>query len=138
MEKHLNTHNDIHIEEFNKIVERAAEKTLMSKYKRRLLKNNQRKSEAPWVNDEFRSEIKKKKKLNREKRNCNDVTKRELYIKQKKLVQTKIREQMNIYEMKITNDIRQDRSRGKKIWDNINKLRGKITDKDKKSCSVYR
>ena len=40
---------------------------------------------------------------------------------------------MNIYE--ITNDIRQDRSRGKKIWDNIK--RGKITDKDKKSCSVY-
>ena len=47
------------------------------------------------------------------------------------MVQTKIREQMNIYEMKITNDIRQDRSR-KKNWDNINKLRGKITDKDKK------
>ena len=38
MEKDLNTHNaDISIEEFNKIVERAAEKTLMSKYKRRLL-----------------------------------------------------------------------------------------------------
>ena len=113
----------------------------MSKYKRRLLKNNQRKSEAPWVNDEIRNEIKKRKKLNREKRNCNDVTKRELhnklYIKQKKIVQTKTREQMNIYEMKITNDIRQDRNREKKIWDNINKLRGKITDKDKKSCTVY-
>ena len=40
MEKDLNTHNDIPIEEFNKIVERAAEKTLMSTYKRRLLKNN--------------------------------------------------------------------------------------------------
>ena len=52
-------------------------------------------------------------KLNKEKRNCNDVTKRELYVKQKKIVQTKIIEQMNIYEMKITNDIRQDRSRGK-------------------------
>ena len=61
----------------------------MSKYKRRLLKNNQRKSEAPWVNDEIRNEIKKRKKLNREKRNCNDVTKRELNIKQKKIVQTK-------------------------------------------------
>ena len=48
-------------------------------------------------------------------RNCNDVAKRELYIKQKKIGQTKIREQMNIYEMKITNDIRQDRSRGKKF-----------------------
>ena len=43
MEKDLNTHNDIPIKEFNRIVERAAEKTLMSKYKRRLLKNNQRK-----------------------------------------------------------------------------------------------
>ena len=54
MEKDLNTHNDIPIKEFNKIVVRAAEKTLMSKYKRRLLKNNQRKLEAPWVNDEIR------------------------------------------------------------------------------------
>ena len=34
--------------------------------------------------------------------------------------------------MKITNNIRQDRSRGKKSWDNINKLRGKITDKERK------
>ena len=33
MEKDLNTHNaNMSIEEFNKIVERAAEKTLMSKY----------------------------------------------------------------------------------------------------------
>ena len=64
MEKDLNTHNaNISIEEFNKILERAADKTLMSKYKRRLLKNNQRKSEAPWVNDEIRNEIKKRKKI---------------------------------------------------------------------------
>ena len=48
---------NISIEEFNKIVEKAAEKTLMSKYKRRLLKNNQRKSEAPGVTDEIRNEI---------------------------------------------------------------------------------
>ena len=57
MEKDLNTQNDIPIEEFNKIVGRAAEKTFMSKYNRRLLKNNQRKSEAPWVNNEIRNEI---------------------------------------------------------------------------------
>ena len=55
MEKDLNTQNDIPIEEFNKIVARAAEKTLVSKYKIRFLKNNQRKSEAPWVNDEIRN-----------------------------------------------------------------------------------
>ena len=84
MEKYLNIYNvDISIEEFNNIVERVVEKTLMSKYKRRLLKNNQRKSEAPWVTDEIRNEILKRKQPNKEKRNCNDVTKRELYIKQK-------------------------------------------------------
>ena len=44
MEKDINTHNDIPIEEFNKRVGKAADKTLMSKYKRRLLKNNQTKS----------------------------------------------------------------------------------------------
>ena len=91
----------------------------MSKYKIRLLNNNQIQSEAPWVNDE----IKKRKKLHREKRNCNDVTKRELqhklYIKQNELT-NKNKRIMNIYEMKITNDIRQDWSRGNKIWDNIN------------------
>ena len=83
--------------------------------------------------------LKRGKKLNKEKRNCNYVTKRELYIKQEKIVQTKIREQINIivYEMKNTNDIRQDRSRGKKIWDNINKLRGKITDKHKKLFCIH-
>ena len=63
----------------------------MSKYKRRLLKNNQRQSEARWVNDEIRNEIKKNEKLNRENRNCNDVTKRELHNIQEKIVQTKIR-----------------------------------------------
>ena len=39
----------------------------MSKYKRRLLKNNQRKSEAPWVNDEIRNEIKKRKNLTKKR-----------------------------------------------------------------------
>ena len=34
------------------------------------------------------------------------LQKRNYYIKQKKIVQPKIREQMNIYEMKITNDTR--------------------------------
>ena len=67
MEKDLNTHNDILIEEFNKIVGMAAEKTLMSKYKRRLLKNNQRKSEAPWVNDKIINEIKKRKKITKKR-----------------------------------------------------------------------
>ena len=94
--KKISTHTMIYrSRNLNKIVGRAAEKTCMSKCKRRLLKNNQRKS--PWVNDE----IKKRNKIYREKRNCNYVTKRELhnklYIKHKIIVQTKIKEQMNMH-----------------------------------------
>ena len=112
MEKDLNTHNaNISIEEFNRIVERVAEKTLMSKYKRRLLKNNQRKSDASWVNDEIRNEIKKRKKIIKKRETVMMLQKGNYILNRKKIVQTKKREQINIYEMKITNDIRQDRRR---------------------------
>ena len=37
-------------------------------------------------------------------------------------MQAIIRGEMHNYE---TNDIKQDKGRGKKLWDNINKLRGK-------------
>ena len=40
-------------------------------------------------------------------------------------MQAIIRGEMHKYETKVTNDIKQDKSRGKKLWDNINKLRGK-------------
>ena len=67
------------------------------------------------------------RKLNRAKRNCSDAEekkeKTELYIRQKKKVQAIIRGEMHKYETKVTNDIKQDKSRGKKLWDNINKLR---------------
>ena len=51
--------------------------------------------------------------------------KTELYIKQKNKVQVIIRGEMHKYETKVTNAIKQDKGRGKKLWDNINKLRGK-------------
>ena len=86
-------------------ISRAAEKTLMSKYKRRLLKNNQRKSEVPWVNDEIRNEIKLKrgKNLTKKRETVIMLQKGNYILNRKKIIQTKIREQMNIYEMKITN-----------------------------------
>ena len=95
MEKHLNTHNDIPIEEFNKIVERAEEETMMSKYKRRLQKNNQRQSDAPWVNNEIRKEIKKMKNLTEKRETVMMLQKRNCIINyilnRKKFVKTKIR-----------------------------------------------
>ena len=40
-------------------------------------------------------------------------------------MQAIIRGEMHKYETKVTNDIKQDKSRGNKLWDNINKLRCK-------------
>ena len=52
--------------------------------------------------------------------------KTEVYIRQKRKVQAIIRGEMHKYdETKVTKDIKQDKSRGNKLWDNINKLRGK-------------
>ena len=125
----LETTNDITIEEFNAMVSSAASRTLKSAYRRRLLKEDKCKIEAPWVTEQIRLEIKKRQKLNRAKRNCSDAEdkkiKTELYIRQKKKVQAIIRGEMHNYETKVTNDIKQDKSRGNKLWDNINKLRGK-------------
>ena len=57
--------------------------------------------------------------------NTNKRKKTELYIKQKKKVQAIIRGEMHKYETKVTNDIKQDKGRGKKLWDNMIKLKGK-------------
>ena len=40
-------------------------------------------------------------------------------------MQAIIRGEMHKYETKVTNDIKQDKSMGKKLWVHINKLRGK-------------
>ena len=129
LELDLETTNDITIEEFNAMVSSAASRTLKSSYRRKLLKEDKCKIEAPWVTEQIRLEIKKRRKLNRAKRNCSDAEdkkeKTELYIRQKKKVQAIIRGEMHKYETKVTNDIKQDKSRGNKLWDNINKLRGK-------------
>ena len=101
--------------------------------RRRIIKNDKSMVEAPWVTDEIRTEIKSRQQLNRERRNCVDTEQKKIkfdqYIRQKIKVQTIIKREMERYELKITNDIKEDKSRGKKLWDNINKLRGKATNK---------
>ena len=81
--------------------------------------------EAPWMTKAIRTEIKKRKTLNREKRNCCEEDKKqneELYRNQKKKVQQLIYSAMQQNELKVTMDIKNDKGRGKKLWDNIEKL----------------
>eukprot|EP00794_Sanderia_malayensis_P010325 gene10325-11396_t len=131
---HINPCSNLTTIDFNSMIGNAAHKTLRATYRKRTIEGNKKCREAPWVTDEIRTEIKKRKKLNREKRNCRHPemlkTKEDLYKVQKQYVQCIIKKEIQAYEMKITDDIRQDRSRGKKIWDNINKLRGQIKNEE--------
>ena len=51
-------------------------------------------------------------------------------------MQAIIRGEMHKYETKVTNDFKQDKGRGKKLLDNINKLRGK-TGRDEEIQLLY-
>ena len=55
------------------MVSSAACRTLKSTYKRKLLKEDKCKIEAPWVTEQIRLEIKKRQKIIRAKRNCYDA-----------------------------------------------------------------
>ena len=73
LELDMETKNDITIEEFNAIICSAASRTLKSTYRRRLLKEDKCKIEAPCVIEQIRLENKKRHKLNRAKRHCSDA-----------------------------------------------------------------
>lgn len=129
LENNLKTNKYPTITKFNDMVYNAAQKTLKATYRKRTAIQEEFTQEAPWVTTEIRNEIKIRKTLNRGKRTYKDeedrILKTNLYTNQKQKVQILIKEEMQKYEVKLTESIRQDKSRGKKIWENINKLRGK-------------
>ncbi|XP_068242210.1 uncharacterized protein [Palaemon carinicauda] len=80
------------MDEFDKVVEEAAKRKLQAKYRRRTTGEEKAKIEPEWITNEIREEIKKRKKLNREKR-CLTGAEREraflLYKQQKERTQLK-------------------------------------------------
>ena len=87
------------------------------------------------MNEEIRESIKKRRNINRKKRKCkNPIEKKELENKcqlQKEEVQKMIREAKEKYEMKLTNEVMEDKGNGT-VWKNMNKLMGKSTKKGTK------
>ena len=69
--------------------------------------------EKPWFCEKIKREISIRKKYNRERRNEPDKCKREMlgrkYMEQKKKTQQLIKEEINKYERKITDDIRKEK-----------------------------
>ena len=83
---------------------------------------------------------KKKRAINRKKINTTDERERsELEVKyqeQREIVKRLIRKGIEDYEIKITNEIKEDKNSGRKLWQNINKLLGK-SKKEKDEMKVF-
>ena len=94
-----------------------------------------RNKEPLWVTKEVREEIKERKRLNRIKRNTNDEREKEKhweeYKIQKEKVKDIVRRGMFKYENKKKSEIRDKKNGNKKLWENINELRGKENEKGK-------
>ena len=113
------------IAKINGIVLQAAEENLTVKYRK---KTKEEEEEKPWMTEEIRKAIGERRNRNKEHRNLREEEEREeawtRYVRQKMKVKEMIREQMREYEKKITEEI-QAEGRGRKLWDHINKLKGK-------------
>ena len=111
------------------MIDEAATRTLKKSYKRRVTNGIEKKEEPPWITTEIRAAIKKRKQLNRNKRNCQDELKEmaiKQYAEQKRVVQTLVSDAIQKHEDKIIKDIKiTDKGSRKKLWDNIDRLRGK-------------
>ena len=128
------------INEMDKSILKVARDTLLRVYKRKMSGDEDKKEERPWMNDNIREEMKLKREINRKKRNTKDEKEKanleRKYKEQKEIVKRLIREGITNYEIKITNEIKEDGNSGRKLWENINKLIGKKT-KEEGEMKVY-
>ena len=111
--------------------EKIAKEILLKKYRRKQINNENKTEESPWMNEQIRKEIKKRIEWNKAARNAKSESERSRleikYKEQKEKVQNLIRRGMEEYEIKITKEIREKTNKQKKLWENINILRGKKT-----------
>ena len=131
---------EINMELIDKIIETAANKNLKRKMKRkRGIKKDKGQYEPIWINADIKKEIKLRKKYNRLKRNNLNKQVEEkfnkMYKLQKEKVKNKIKEETYKHEKKITDEIKKDKN--KKLWENINYLRGKNKNKNR-NTDIYR
>ena len=141
VEEYWRNNNIETINAMDKSIMKIAKETLLRVYRRKQSDDEEMKEEKPWMNDNIRNEMKKKRAINRKKRNTTDEKeKTELeiqYQRQREIVKKLIREGIENYEIKITKEIKEDRNSGRKLWQNINKLIGK-GKKEKEELKVYK
>ena len=90
------------------------------------------------MTEEIRCEIKNRRELNRRQRNCNAENREEnwgRYLRQKELVKQMIRKELGEHEKRVTQEIREAKDSGQKMWNIINKL--KNSEKTEMEIPLY-
>ena len=130
--KKLENKENSDITELNSILQRAANKILKKKYKREVrIMGSERNKEQPWITEDIKQSITKRKEYNRAKRNAKTPQEKsfyyEKYLEEKAETQRKVKKAVYEHEEKVTKEIKDNIDR-KKIWEHINKLRKKTKD----------
>ena len=124
MENKLQAKKINRIEDMNKMMDETRQDKLKRKYKRKIGQESKVK-EPPWINEDIRIGIKERKELNRRKRKEKNenaqIELEERYLQKKREVQSMVKEQITVHEIKKTNEIREDK--GTKLWENIDLIR---------------
>ena len=122
---------DINMHKIDTAMTAAANKHTKKKIRKRNHRKERGRQDAVWMNRNIREEIKLRKRYNRLKRSNLDPNTEEQFKKryqeQKMKVKELVREEITKHELKITDEIKRDRNR--KLWENINYLRGKSKTK---------
>ena len=130
----------INMREVDSAMMRAAETHIRKKRKVKENKREKGRYQTIWMTKEIEREIKSRKKFNRLKRNNLNLEIKEIFNKkyqeQKQKVKSLVKEEIYKHEAKITEEIKNDRNR--KLWENINYLRGKNKKKRKTPKSIKR
>ena len=111
------------VEEFDRVVEVAANKKLKTKCRRKKIDTEKVKIEPKWINENIREEIRKRKRLNRQKRYLVGEEKERVnqqYLEQKEKAQIAIKEALWVHETRRTKEAKADRNKRFKFNDEIN------------------
>ena len=118
------------------IVQNAAKRCLSRRRKKMWDKKG--KLEPPWMNENIRNEIKKRRKFNREKRPASGERLQilsELYKEQKQKVKRLVREVKGEYERKVAREVKENKT-NEKMWNMIRKLRGD-SERNNMRCELW-
>ena len=130
LQRRISVTENMSLQELEDEMKAAAEVTMRRKLKKTAAKD--RSIERMWFTQEIKSEIGKRRQLNKCKRNAKTVEEslayENLYKMQKQKVKNVVRETIMRHEKRVTDEIMEDKNRSKKVWEHIKKLQGRQRD----------